>query len=322
LGVRFTPDALGNYQGMLHILTNDPDEPEVVLPISGIGVDPPTCTASIESVNGIPASAGTTIEPLDEVIVTAIDSLPTTADGSIEAVEWEIISVPPGSQVALSSPGSMSTGFTFAGGVAGVDIAGRYRVRARVYDDLGTASVNQCDVEFEAIPTDTILTQLTWDTGYGDMDLHLIKMNGQGQFCAGSGVDLGPVAESCSPTQVCYYGNRNPDWDGDGTSPSDGDPSLDIDDLCGFGPENINIDLAEPGSYLVGVDFFGFTGCSGSGTVGNTLRIYLYGQLQAEFYQELQSGDWWEVAIIHWPGDAGVPCIEDLSTSALECPDF
>ena len=34
-------------------------------------------------------------------------------------------------------------------------------------------------------------------------------------------------------------------------------------------------------------------------------------------------GDFWEVAIIHWPDpEAGVPCIEDLSTSDLECPDY
>ena len=138
----------------------------------------------------------------------------------------------------------------------------------------------------------------------------------------------GTLVESCgTSTQACYYGNckssssSSPDWDGDGVFGSAGDPSLDIDDLCGFGPENINIDVAEPGRYLVGVDFFGFTGCSGSGSIGNTLRVYLYGQLQAEFFQDMENGDWWEVAVIYWPGSTGgAACIEDLSTTDVECP--
>src|SRR5690606_7681426 len=105
----------------------------------------------------------------------------------------------------------------------------------------------------------------------GDMDLHLLKMTPNNQFCATSGLGFGGLASGCGTTWACYYGNckaassSRPDWDLDGTAGSPGDPSLDIDDLCGFGPENITIDTAEPGQYLVGVDFFGFTGCSGSG---------------------------------------------------------
>lgn len=333
LGVRFSPDVLGNYFGKLSIRTNDPDESEILIPLTGLGVDPPNCVVGVQSVNGVPAGPGATIEPLDDVILTAEGSEPSVLDGSIVAVEWSIVQQPPGSSAILTNPSGLTTGFTFANGVAGLDLAGRYRVRATVIDSLGTESVNACEVEFEAIPTDTILTQLSWDTSFGDMDLHLIKMNGTGQFCGTFGVDSGAgVAESCpgsSNNQVCYYGNckqssfGGPDWDNNGDSSSEGDPSLDIDDLCGYGPENINIDLAVPGQYLVGVDYFG-AGCfSGDGptTVGNTLRIYLYGQLQAEFYRELENGDWWEPAIIHWPGEGGVPCVEDLSTSALECPN-
>lgn len=331
LGVRFSPDVLGNYFGKLRIRTNDPDEPEIDVTLTGIGVNPPNCAVTVQSVNGIPAGPGATIEPLDDVILSAEGSEPSTLDGSIVSVEWSIVQQPPGSTAILTNPAGLTTGFTFANGVAGLDLAGRYRVRAIVTDDLGTESVNECEVEFEAIPTDTILTQLSWDTSFGDMDLHLIKMNDSGEFCGSSGVDLGSgVAESCAASGgggVCYYANckqtsfSRPDWDNNGDSNSDGDPSLDIDDLCGYGPENINIDLAVPGQYLVGVDFFGFTGCSGSGPVGNTLRIYLFGQLQAEFYRELESGDWWEPAIIHWPGEGGVPCVEDLSTTELECPN-
>ena len=76
----------------------------------------------------------------------------------------------------------MDTGFSFAGR-PGIDLAGTYVVRVTVVDDLGTRSINDCSVEFEAIPTDTIHVQLVWDTSYGDMDLHMTKKNDAGEYC-------------------------------------------------------------------------------------------------------------------------------------------
>lgn len=329
LTLRFVPLALGNYQGKVLIQSNDPDSPEIVVPLAGVGVTPPTCVASIKSVNGTPGNTGS-LEPLDDVILTAELSEPATTDGEIAHVQWEVVDRPPGSTAILTNPEGTDTGFTFADGVLGLDLAGRYKVRATVIDDLGTSSVNQCEVEFEAIPNDTILVQLSWDTSFGDMDLHLMKETSTDQFCASSGLDLdGAMAEACGTEFSCYYANckatssSRPDWDENSVSGTEGDPSLDIDDLCGFGPENINIDVAEGGAYLVGVDFFGFTGCSGSGTVGNTIRIYVYGALEAEFFADLSNGDWWEPAIIFWPeAGGGAPCIEDLSTAEEECPGF
>ena len=315
--LRFTPDALGRFQSTLRLLSNDPAQPTLDLPVLGLGVEPPICDALVVTVNGVEVEVDRLpqIEPLDDVRISAAPSSPSTPDGTIASVRWSIIQQPPGSTALLSTPEGVDTGFFFAGSVTGIDLAGRYAVRAVVVDDLGTESVNECTVEFEAIPTDTILTQLSWDAPYGDMDLHFIRKV-DGQFC--SNFD-GEFSSSSCGNEATYYGNRNPDWDG--LPGTEGDPSLDIDDLCGFGPENINIDIALPGEYLVGVDFFGFTGCSGQGVVGNTLQIYLFGQLQAEFFRDLDSGDWWEVAIIYWNGvDGDPPCIEDLGTAELECP--
>jgi hypothetical protein len=320
VSVRFFPEALGSYGGTLVLRTNDPDEQQVVIPLRGIGVDPPTCNIGVASVNGFETQPGTapTIEPLDDVILTADASSPSSASGSINGVKWEIVEQPGGSTAVLTNPTGITTGFTFAD-VLGVDLAGRYRIRATVTDDLGTDSVNECELEFEAIPTDSVLVQLSWDTSSGDMDLHFTKQNEEGAYCP-QAVDPAPGALSsdCGAdrrSDDCYFGNckatsgERPDWDGDGVL-SEGDPSLDIDDLDGFGPENINIDTAVEGKYLVGVDYY-----SGGGTVGNTVRVYLYGQLEAEFFRELMSGDFWEVAVVDWP--AG--CVEDLSTSVNEC---
>lgn len=326
LTVRFVPQALGEYQGKLRIRSNDPDTPEIVIPLNGKGVTPPTCNIAIKSVNGVPGN--NTIEPLDDVILTAEGSTPAVEGGSIASVTWRVLSQPPGSTAVLTNPTGMDTGFTFADGVLGLDLAGRYRVQAVVVDDLGTASVNQCEIEFEAIPTDSFLVQLSWDVAVGDMDLHLMKQH-NGQFCTLSSVNpTSGLARGCGTDYACYFGNckatgSRPDWDGDGTGNSPGDPSLDIDDLCGYGPEQINIDEAAPGAYLVGVHFWGFTGCDGSGSTGNTIRIYIYGALAAEFFADMNSDDWWEPAIIYWPAPGeGYPCVEDLSTPEAECPGF
>jgi uncharacterized protein YfaP (DUF2135 family) len=333
LALRFTPDALGAFYGQIKASTNDPDKNEVIILLEGVGVDPPLAACAIKTINGEPTSATNEIEPLDDVVLTATGSEASVSTGQIVSYEWAVVHQPGGSNAVLSTPDSVDTGFNFAGR-PGIDLAGTYVVRVTVIDDLGTRSINDCSVEFEAIPTDTIHVQLVWDTSYGDMDLHMTQKNEAGEYCM-NGYSLVGVTSttSCSGEVLdCYYGNCKPthssppDWDADGVARSTGDPSLDIDDLSGYGPENINIDEAVGGSYLVGIHHF--SAPSQSGGIGNTVRIYLYGQLQAEFYDILEEdssmdGEFWEVAIIHWPDpESGVPCIEDLSTSDLECPDY
>jgi len=329
IGVRFRPTALGDYAGSLQLLTNDPDTPSFVVPLRGTGVTPPSCAITVSSVNGIDSDGSATIEPLDDIVLSAAGSTPSRSDGAIAAVHWRILESPGGSTATLMQPSPLEAAFTFAGGVRGLDLAGRYVVAAAVVDELGTESVNECVIAFEAIPTESILAQLSWDTAFGDMDLHVIKADEGGRFC-GEQTAVDGLVEDCPAAAVapCYYGScrpggDRPDWDGDGNGQSAGDPSLDIDDLCGFGPENINIDLAAAGTYLVGVHFYGFTGCSGNGIVGNTARIYLYGQLHAEMFQDLENDEFWEVAVIHWPGPGGgEACVEDLATAELECAGF
>lgn len=318
LTLSFSPLVLGAYGQTLVVKSNDPDRPTIEVPLTGEGVTPPTCgPLRILTVNGSPADQDTQIEPLDDVVLSAEDSEPSTEDGRIAVVEWEIVDKPPGSQVQLSTPDQLTTGFVFADGTAGLDLAGRYRIRATVIDDLETKSVNDCVVEFEAIPTDTFLAQLSWDTPTGDMDLHVSKRNENGDFCISGnrGVTPGPIAQECEPDLDCNFstckatfGDR-PDWDGDGVA-SAGDPSLDIDDISGFGPENINVDQSSPGDYLISVFYY-----SGSVDVGNTVRIYVFGLLQQEHYKLLGDDAWWDVAILHWQNldDGRVFCLEDVT---------
>jgi hypothetical protein len=335
INLSFAPDVLGDFSGTLLIMSNDPDELENNVPLRGVGVTPPTACCCVKSINGEPVACDdpcgpsphrppTEVEPLDDIVLTGEPSTAAEGGGSVTGYSWEIVNAPAGSTARLANPGGAETGFVFADGRPGLDIAGTYEVKLTVTDDLGTTSTNECTVQWEAIPTDTIHVQLVWDTDYGDMDLHMIKRDDSDRFCGTTAI-LGPVAESCSDTgtdNVCYFGNCKPtsfgsapDWDTT-AGRSEGDPVLDIDDLSGYGPENINIDQAVEGAYLIGVDHY-----SGAGGTGCTLRLYLYGQLQAEWYQVLDDSDWWEVAVVHWPGaTGGAFCIEDLGTTEEECP--
>ncbi|MCC7070749.1 MAG: choice-of-anchor D domain-containing protein [Deltaproteobacteria bacterium] len=324
LTARFTPDVLGNFSGKFRVLSNDPDEEQIDVTLGGISVTPPTCAIRIKSVNGVdvPPGGAPEIEPLDNVIVTLEDSTPSTLEGAIAAYEWNIPANgrPAGSTVQLTTPTAETTGFTFDDDL-GIDLAGTYTVRAVVYDDLGTGSVNECQLSFDAVPKDHFLVQLSWDTPTNDIDLHVTKQASNGDYCidatSGDTVVDGLLSEDCDNGLDCNYAGCKagttygtpPEWDG-AAGRTAGDPALDIDDLSGFGPENINVDNMSEGAYLVGVDSFSMSQSSGV-----TVRIFIFGRLAAEFFTDLANTEWFEAAVVHWPADALTedPCIEDLT---------
>ncbi|MBM4281840.1 MAG: hypothetical protein FJ137_14155 [Deltaproteobacteria bacterium] len=328
LRVAFAPDALGRYGDTLRIVSSDPDEDVVEVPIQGIGVTGPQCVARIKSVNDVEIEGAAAVEPLDDVVLTTIESTGATPEVGIASTRWELRERGPGSGVVLSSPSTAETGFLFANR-RGVDVAGRYEACAVVTDELGTESVNECCVKFDAIPSDAFLVQLTWAEPTGDMDLHVTKKSDAGEYCLqglGSparGVQA-PYDSSCATGLDCYYGNCKPssfggapEWD-DVTGRTDGDPSLDIDDLTGFGPENTNVNQVVAGSYAFGADFF-----SGSGAHTMFIRLFIYGQLKGEWVATIED-EFWEVGIVHFRADnLFQPCIEDLTDGdpSDQCPD-
>lgn len=328
LRVAFAPDALGRYSDTLRIVSSDPDESTVDVPIQGIGVTGPQCVAHVKSVNGVDVTGAPSIEPLDDVVLTTLGSTGATPDVGIASTTWELREKGPGSGVVLSSPATTETGFLFANR-RGVDVAGRYEACAVVTDELGTQSINECCVSFDAIPSDAFLVQLTWAEPDGDMDLHVTKKSDAGEYCLqGLGsptTEVQPPYESgCGSDLDCYYGNCKPtsfsgapEWDGV-TGPSDGDPSLDIDDLTGFGPENTNVNQVVPGSYAFGADYFG-----GSGPHTLFIRLFIYGQLKGEWVATTED-EFWEVGIVHFhEDDLFHPCIEDLTDGDAhdQCPN-
>ena len=108
--------------------------------------------------------------------------------------------------------------------------------------------------------TATFRAQLTWDTNTNDsinsdIDLHLVRPGGTTN-------DL---------SNDCYYYNCTPDddpldWGATGAA---GNPSLDVDNTVGFGPENITLSGPENGTYRVIVKNY-----SGVWATHATVKIY------------------------------------------------
>ena len=151
-----------------------------------------------------------------------------------------------------------------------------------------------------------ISTSNSWDTpgdddqtdaSGSDVDLHFLHPRGNDWFRAGGG------------DYDCYFANPTPDWGL--ANRNEDNPSLDIDDTNGAGPENINLSNPENtqniGSpYRVGVHYYraetaSFGSNSTYGASDVTIRIYLGGQLAYESVRQLtETNDFWEVAGVVW----------------------
>ena len=304
----FWPTEERAYGGRLRVFTNGSTDP-VVVDLFGRGVR-----------NSCPVPDATllaySVPPLE---VITLDGTPSTdPGGAVERWEWAVVSRPDGStsQIveAYSDPQAPADGGTADDPSTPqakffVDLAGNYEIELRVYDNLGQVS---CDpkavarVTIEAIPDRDLHVQLVWSTPddpdetdkFGtDVDLHVRHERG-----------LDAWGESAG-TWDCYFSNKTPDWGTQG-DPND-DPSLDIDDTTGAGPENVNLSNPEDGvRYSVGALYFRAESTFGVAGADPRLehlslasiRIYVKGELLFELIdRELtEEGQLWDVANITW----------------------
>jgi hypothetical protein len=175
------------------------------------------------------------------------------------------------------------------------DVAGLWEVQLLVFNELGTLS-EPAVCQFVAIPEDNLHVELSWDGPAADVDLHLVQ--------SGSALFDDP--------EDCHYCNKNPDWGEDGVS--DDDPRLDIDDLGGFGPENINILLPEDGSYEVWAHYFA---PHGDGLIVANVDVWLGGILVYTGSRAVAHLDAWHVGTADWPAGTFVA---DPAPSVVQPP--
>lgn len=300
--IKFTaPASEGDHEAVLVVESNDPDEPLIEVPIKAAAVNKPVAIADLRALDpsnpSAPYSVAGDVEPLDRVYLdgrakgtnTSTHDPRDPADTSlISSYLWEVVEAPTGVNPNDYAPQGQGSGlFSFF-----VPLAGHYVVRLTVQNVDGLTSLDNdaARVEFDAIPSERMHIQLVWDDASNDQDLHLTYANVDDRVC--------------NEPYDCHWLNKDPVWFGSYAAGVGPNPRLDIDDTNGLGPENINIDDPQPGTYRVYVHYYtDYTTGSVSATL-NTLRIWLNGVQVAEYKRSLNAGKaTWAAVDITWFAD-------------------
>ena len=175
--------------------------------------------------------------------------------GEIVGYEWSLAAAPQGNGAALSSRTGVTTSLS-------PQLAGTYRVELTVQNELGLRSQEPCVIELQATPEEDLWVEMFWSQSGEDMDLHLLRPGG-----------------SLETDSDCYYANCDGGWfglDWGVLGVTDDDPILDLDDIPGVGPENINVSDPEPGVYTVIVH--DYPGSVQQSATNVTVNVYLGGE--------------------------------------------
>jgi len=273
LDLAFSPEVAAAYTGQLKIYSNDPDEPEVIVNLSGQGFACPVAVAQFLDPDEIDG-----LEPLDTIRLDGTESHAQTAGGSISEYEWRLLQRPVGSTAILEP--------TSARAQISCDLAGDYEVALSVFDDRGIRSCEDDTLRFACVPTEELHVQLVWDHPYADMDLHLLR-------------EMGEVFDH---EYDAYFSNREPNWYPENP---DASPVLDLDDNQGYGPENINIEQPLPGSRHTIYVHYWDAQTDGDAFSIATIRVFAYGQMVAEHQFAFETDETlWQAAEIVWPEEA------------------
>lgn len=298
--VTFTPDALNSLDelgqpipdlGRIRIVS-DAFESVIDVAIRGFGVEDECPTAVIVVQEGE--------EVIPQTKLHLVGSQSYGAGASISKFEWSA-QQPAGSQsVFLPSAAAPDPTFT-------VNVAGPYHFELRVWDGNGQESCVRATALVFVNPDEAIHVELLWHTpsdpdetdsgpeAGADLDLHFLHPFATGEDVDGDGTPDGWFDQ---PFDAFWF-NAHPNWGS--LDPSvDDNPGLDLDDVDGAGPENVNLNIPEDGHvYKVGVHYWND---HGYGPSLATVRIYIYSSLVFEVSDvELVQSDMWEVACIAWP---------------------
>jgi hypothetical protein len=311
IDVGFWPTAEQNYGGRMLLYTNTSADP-LVVDLFGRGVEN-SCPLPVTTIERYE------VAPLE--IITLDGSPSADSGGEVQRWVWSVIERPSGS-VSQVVESLFSNADPAGGGPEDdeatptatffVDLAGRYVIELEVYDNLGQVSCAPnavATVVIEAIPEKDLHIQLVWSTPedpdetdeFGtDVDLHFKHQNGDDRWGAAAG------------NWDCYFQNTSPDWGSVGDFLDN--PSLDIDDINGAGPENVNLNQPEVGTsydvaalYFRAESVFGETGRDPRIEHDSyvTVRIFARGELIGEFVDRAMNrlNQLWHVATVNWCED-------------------
>ena len=278
-------------EGELQVLSNDPDHSSLAVLLTSGEETPIDSGDSGET--GVPLSQPVAVCSAAPPSVEAIHESTTWTgdtsydpDGTIVSYNWTLVSSPAGATATMPPGTANRRNFT-------PDVAGDYVAELVVTDDDGIIS-EPCTATLTATAGEGLWIEMFWENSGDDMDLHLV--NGSGALMS---------------NQDCYYANctwASLDWGVRGNS--DDDPILDLDDIPGVGPENINIAMPARGTYAVYVHDY-----PGSAYVGRnnvTVNVYEGGFLAWTDTRNINSENCYEPFVeISIPGGA----VTDLAGS-------
>ena len=262
--VNYEPTQDEGDSGGLVLSTNDPDEPQVDIVFLGNGGGDFQYPEAI-------VDCPDNVDPPTTITLDGSDSFDPNGYTPL-SYRWSLTEQPEGSTSELTESTSEYSSLF-------IDLSGSWQVDLTVENSVGVPSVPyRCEIE--AIPSEIINVELTWNTGGSDLDLHLIQ----------EGYDMNEKPGDC-----CWC-NPNPSWGEAGTGD---DPTLALDNRLGFGPENIELEAPQDGDYYVKVHYY--EDDSGAGTTTATVKIWLDGEKVSERSMVLTENQVWDVGYIRWP---------------------
>lgn len=304
--LEYAPQDLGADSGILTIFSDDEDEPEVEVPVRGLanlapraiawGCAPAPMRIGCE---GAPDRSRVFSTGLRQRINLDGRESFDPEGGAIASYRWVLEARPSGSSAAIFHSTDDRNLRNRATGDLEVDVAGTYQLRLIARDDRGLESLDRPESRITLRPKD-LEVLLRWDVTT-DVDLHVVRPGGR----VG---DYGTGAVGTSTGSDVSTFNRRPNW-GDLATSRD-DPSLDIDDVTGRGPEVVSLDQPEvDGTYEVFVHY-----CDSRNVgvgAGVTLEIHVRGELVATVPSfTLAPGEVWRGATVTWRETAGTPSAE------------
>lgn len=231
-----------------------------------------------------------TTTPLTTVRLTAT----VTSDRTIVSREWTLVDAPASSGRNEPMPrNELTTEFR-------PDVAGDYRLQFVARDAAGQEG--RCQVTIHAVPREALRVEMFWNPPDRSCDRPGAPPR---PACDASDVDLHLLHASrgrwASSPDDCFYANcvrGGLEWDAPG--PED-NPRLDIDDVEGFGPENINVDRAGSSSYRIGVHFYAGDGRSEAEVYvlvycGTSTPVHRFGPVTLRARGSPSENDFWIVA--------------------------
>ncbi len=296
--VGFAPTDETSYSGEMVIESDDSQNPSLEVPLEGEGVDA-ECPIAVAEGSVAGAMAIDHIEATNQDVVDLYGSDSSDPDGTDLTYEWSVLQRPNGS-LADIEPDHTQADPEFE-----VDIVGFFELELTVYDEHGLSNCEPAIVTIDATPDEDIHVQLVWEAPE-------VNQSGgpDGNAQRGTDLDIHYVHEDSywGENDVINWTNTEENWGGDGTA------VLDIDDLWGEDPENINhSDPMNERSYRVGVHYY----CDKNwGPADATVRIYFGVNIHDEFERRMEATDhFWYVGDINWGEPADFTFHDQYQTS-------